>query len=63
MKQSLAFKAELHKAKSRIAGKQSKLTYRRILLWAKIGPLIKHPDDKKLVEMALSGKNVTPRYW
>lgn len=63
MKQTLKFKAEFHKAKSKIAFQQSKVAVRRIALLAKLKPFLKHPDDKKIIEMALTGKNVTPRYW
>ena len=63
MKQSVAFKAELHKAKVRIAKPQSELMKRRLELWVKLKPLVKHPEDRKILEMALRGKNLTPRYW
>lgn len=60
---SIGFKAELHKAKARIAREQAKITQRHLLLLTKLMPLIKHPDDKKLIETVLSAKNITPRYW
>lgn len=63
MKPSLKFKAELHQAKVKIAGAQFEIARRRAELLKKIVPFIKHPDDRKAIEMVLKSKNITPRYW
>ena len=59
----VAYKAELFKAKVKVGGAQMAIARRRAKLWEKLERLITHPDDKKVVEIALRGKNMTPRYW
>lgn len=63
MKWSLDGKARLHLAKVKVAGAQIAIARRRMELYQKLAPLIRHPDDKKAIRMVLRSKNMTPRYW
>lgn len=58
-----ANKADLHRAKVKIGLVQGAITKRRIELWEKLEPLIENEKDKRIIEIALRGKNCTPRYW
>jgi len=59
----LSSKSKIHLMKKKVGAAQAIITARRIALWVKLSPLIKHPADKRVVEMVLCSKNISPRYW
>jgi hypothetical protein len=63
MQTKLNRKVRLFQAKVKLGLAQAVITKRRLELLETLKPLIRHPDDKKVIEIALRGKNITPRYW
>jgi len=63
LKAELSTKSKIHLMKKKVAAAQVIIAARRLELWVRLSPLIKHPADRRVVEMVLCSKNVSPRYW